>query len=175
VGIDARSIARLMSLMGGKVDVEDVDFERLCRDLIARKNAEHAEAFVASDYSRRLVFLPQCLRCTARCQAHEQGAEHVCAECGSCKAGDIVRRGGELGYLGVRILKGGSAVARLVDELRPGAVLGVACHFEGALGILECERLGIPVQCVSLLRDGCADTDVDLDGVLEVMARKAEG
>jgi len=175
VGISAKGIARLMSLMGGAVNVEDVDFEALCRDLISRKNQEHAEAFARSDFSRRMVFLPQCIRCTAKCQAHEEGAEHVCVECGSCKAGDIVRRGADLGYLGVRILKGGSAVARLVDELKPGAVLGVACHFEGALGILECERLGIPVQCVSLLRDGCADTDVDLEEVLQLMNRKADG
>ena len=171
--ISPKSIARLMSLMGGKLDVEDVDFPALCQDLIVRKNAEHAAAYAAVPYSRRLVFLPQCIRCTEKCRAHEKGAEHVCAECGACKAGDIVRRGGELGYLGVRILKGGSAVARVVDELRPGAVLGVACHFEGALGILECERLGIPVQCVPLLRDGCADTDVELAKVLEFMDKTA--
>jgi hypothetical protein len=174
VGISAKSIARLMSLMGGGVNVEDVDFVQLCRDLISRKNEEHAETFARTPYAARMVFLPQCLRCTAECQAHEEGAEHVCAECGACKAGDIVRRGGELGYLGVRILKGGSAVTRLVDELKPGAVVGVACHFEGALGILECERLGIPVQCVSLLRDGCADTDVDLDQVFALMDRKTD-
>jgi len=174
LAISPKSVMRLMSLMGGEVNVEDVDFPKLCNDLIARKNREHADAFAATPYSRRLVFLPQCLRCTEKCQAHEQGAEHVCAECGACKAGDIVRRGGELGYLGVRILKGGSAVARIIDELRPGAVLGVACHFEGALGILECERLGIPVQCVPLLRDGCADTDVELEPVLQLMA-KTEG
>ncbi len=171
MGFAAKSLARLMSLMGAAA-LEDADFPELCRELISKKNLEHAEAFARADYSRRIVFLPQCLRCTAECQAHEQGAEHVCAECGACKAGDVVRRGAELGYLGVRILKGGSAVTRLVDELRPGAVLGVACHFEGALGILECERLGIPVQCVSLVRDGCADTDVEVDAVIELMEKK---
>ena len=172
MGISAKSIARLMSLMGGGVAVEDLDFVKVCRDLIGRKNQEHAEAFARTPYAQRIVFLPQCIRCTAKCQAHEEGAEHICAECGECKAGSIVRRGADLGYMGVRILKGGSAITRLVDELKPGAVLGVACHFEGALGILECERLDIPVQCVSLLRDGCADTDVNLDEVLELMDRK---
>ena len=171
MGLAAKSLARLVSLMGGAA-LGEADFPGLCRELIARKNREHAEAFARADYSRRMAFLPQCLRCTEKCRAEERGAEHVCAGCGACKAGEVVRRGGELGYLGVRILKGGSAVTRLVEELKPGAVLGVACHFEGALGILECERVGIPVQCVPLLRDGCADTDVELDAVLEVMEKK---
>jgi hypothetical protein len=160
-------MARLLALAGGRL--EDIDFPEFCRQIVARKNAEHAAAFRATPFARRMVFLPQCIRCTEKCAAHEQAAEHVCARCGECKAGEISRRGGELGYLGVHILKGGSAVARLVEKLRPGAVLGVACQFEGALGILECERQGIPVQCVPLLRDGCADTDVELSRVLELM------
>ena len=53
------------------------------------------------------------------------------------------------------------------------AVLGVACSLEGALGSLECERAGIPVQFIPLLRDGCADTDVDLDTVLETLEFRA--
>ncbi len=171
MGLAAKSLARLVSLMGGAA-LAEADFPEICRELVARKNQEHAEAFARTDYSQRMVFLPQCLRSTEKCQAKEQGAEHVCAQCGACKAGEVVRRGRELGCMGVRILKGGSAVTRLVDELAPGAVLGVACHFEGALGILECERLGIPVQCVPLLRDGCADTDVELDAVLELMEKK---
>jgi len=168
--MNAKGMMRLMKLMGSKA-LEDIDFPEFCRDIVARKNREHAEAFAGVDYSRRMVFLPQCIRCTADCKAHEEGSEHICVLCDACKAGSIVRKGRELGYMGVHILKGGSAVSKIVDEKDPGAVLGVACHFEGALGILECERKGIPVQCVPLLRDGCADTDVNLDLVLEAMQK----
>ena len=83
-----------------------------------------------------------------------------------------MERAEQLGYAGVKILKGGSAVAKLIEEMKPKAVLGVACNFEGALGILECERKGVIVQFVSLLRDGCADTDVELDEVFEMMEFK---
>jgi hypothetical protein len=75
--------------------------------------------------------------------------------------------------MGVKILKGGSAVARHVEKMKPKAVLGLACQYEGALGIFECERLGVAVQFVPLTRDGCADTDVDLDKVLAALEMSA--
>ena len=157
---------RLMELLG---EGGEGSFAEVCRAIALRKNKENALAFARTDYGQRLVLLPQCLRSSARCRAEEHQAEYRCAGCGACKIAAIVRRAGELGYLGVRILKGGSAVSRLIGELRPRAVLGVACDFEGALGILECERQGVAVQFVPLLSDGCADTDVELEEVLEVM------
>ena len=35
---------------------------------------------------------------------------------------------------------------------------------------MECERAGAAVQFVSLSRDGCSETDVDLDEVKSVLA-----
>jgi hypothetical protein len=141
----------------------------LCRAIASRKNKEHALDFARTPYSERMVFVPQCLRAVGRCRAEERAAEYVCGSCGECKIAAVVERAGRLGYMGVRILKGGSAVSRVLDELRPAAVLGVACGFEGAVGMLECERQGIAVQFVPLLRDGCADTDVDIGDVLDAM------
>jgi hypothetical protein len=36
--------------------------------------------------------------------------------------------------------------------------------------MLQCERVGAAVQFVPLSRDGCADTDVDIDEVMSVLA-----
>ena len=168
VTADPRKLNRLMEMLRGTIQ-EGESFQDFCKALSLRKNKEYALAFSRTAYSERLVLLPQCLRCTAQCQAEEKGAELICKRCGACKAAAIAERAEELGYLGVCMLKGGTAVAKLVERLKPKGVLGVACHFEGVLGVLECERLGIPVQFVALLRDGCADTDVDLDEVLEAM------
>ena len=33
------------------------------------------------------------------------------------------------------------------------------------MGVVVCERVGVPAFCVPLLRAGCSDTDVDLDDV----------
>jgi len=132
---------------------------------VFRKNRQNALRFLRTPYAQRVVLVPQCLRATARCQAEERGHEYVCRRCGACKIATIARRAEELGYLGVRILKGGSALPRLVAKTGLKAVLGIACGNEGLLGVLACERAGVPAFCVPLLKTGCADTDVDLEEV----------
>lgn len=164
----SEKLNRLMELLGNAAE-EGGSFAEVCKALSIRKNKENALAFSQTDYHERIVLVPQCLRSTSDCKAEEEAAEYRCAKCGACKIASIVRRAEELGYQGVHILKGGSAISRLLEELKPRAILGVACNFEGALGILECERNGVVVQFVPLLNDGCADTDVELDEVLEVL------
>ena len=141
----------------------------MCAAITSRKNKEQALPFAAVPCAERLVILPHCLRATDSCAAEERAAEYTCAKCRACKIAEITEKAEELGYLGVRILKGGSAVSAVLKEVKPRAVLGVACNFEGALGALECERMGIAVQFVALARDGCADTDVDIQEVLQAL------
>ncbi|MBN1355676.1 DUF116 domain-containing protein [bacterium] len=161
-------LTRRIQLLDGAL-AEGVSFVEICEAVTSRKNKEYAVPFSRTEFHERLVLLPQCLRSTENCVAEEKSAEYVCARCRSCKIAQIIDRAEELGYLGVRILKGGSAVAHILAEVAPRAVLGIACMFEGAIGILECEKAGIAVQFIPLLRDGCADTDVDITEVLEIM------
>lgn len=164
----AAKLDRLMELLGSDSQ-KGGSMTELCAAITSRKNKEQALPFAAVPYAERLVILPHCLRATGVCKAEERSAEYACAKCHACKIATIVEKAEELGYLGVRILKGGSAVAAVLEDAKPRAVLGVACNLEGALGSLECERAGIPVQFVSLARDGCADTDVDTKDVIETM------
>ncbi len=161
-------IAKLAGLLGPKV-LAGGDIAGACAKFAEKKNREHARAFAAVPFAERIVFVPQCMRATGRCRAEEKGAEYICTRCGGCSVAPIARRAMELGYMGLKILKGGSAVARHVEKMKPRAVLGLACQYEGALGIFECERLGVAVQFVPLLRDGCADTDVELEKVFAVL------
>ena len=133
--------------------------------LVFRKNRENALAFLRTPCAQRVIFVPQCLRSTDACQADERNGEYFCKGCGACKIAGIARRARELGYLGVRIVKGGSTLPRLIAETRAGAVLGVSCCIEGVMGIVACERAGIPAFCVPLSKTGCSDTDVDLADV----------
>jgi len=164
----AEKLNKLFELLGGQA-IEGGSLAELYSAITSRKNKEHALKFSQTKYSERVILVPQCLRSTDKCAAEEHSAEYVCKKCRACKIAEVVERAEQLGYAGVKILKGGSAVAKLIEEMKPKAVLGVACNFEGALGILECERKGVIVQFVSLLRDGCADTDVELDEVFEMM------
>ena len=159
----------LAGLVGGGGAGLDGGMAEVLAQAVSRKNAENLPKFRGTPYPRRLVVVPQCLRSTAKCRAEEHNHEHLCKECGVCKIAAIVRRARELGYLGVRILKGGSALPRILAAEKPGAVLGIACCMEGFMGLLACERGGVPAFCVPLLRAGCSDTDVDLDAVLKAM------
>ncbi|HNQ88182.1 MAG TPA: DUF116 domain-containing protein [Verrucomicrobiota bacterium] len=165
----AEKLNRLFEMLSQEARHEGASMPELCRAIVSRKNTENALAFSKAPYARRWVFMPQCLRALGKCRAEERAYEHVCVRCGACPAAAIHAKAEALGYGGVRMLKGGSAVIRLLDEHKPLAVLGVACAFEGAMGMLECERRGVAVQSVLLLRDGCADTTVELADVFETM------
>ncbi len=163
----------LIEMMAANAGAEDID--AFTDEFAARKNAENAPPFARVPYEKRILLLPQCLRSSAHCQAKEVGVLYECAHCGSCKIPEIIAEADSLGYMGVFILKGGRAVIQLISELQPGAILGVACPYEGFIGIMECERRGIPVQFVPLTKDGCADTEVDLETLKTFLARLEEG
>jgi hypothetical protein len=163
----------LVETMAASAGVEDID--RFADEFAARKNGEHAEAFARVPYGRRILLVPQCLRASGACAAEQKGPFYECARCGACAIDRIIDEAERLGYMGVHILKGGRAVAQLIERYSPGAVAGVACNYEGIIGIIECERRGIPVQFVALTRDGCADTEVDFEHLKSFLARLDPG
>ena len=129
--------------------------------------------FLAVPFTDRLVLVPHCLRNTQKCKAEEHGSYYVCLECGGCKIGEISKKAKELNYKGIYILKGGRTIEKLLEKFSPKAVLGVACSFEGAQGFELIENKGkdTAVQFISLTKDGCSDTDVDLPEVLELLEK----
>jgi len=165
----AQQVNEILRWIGEDAAGDESHFNELCRAVAVRKNKEHARRFAAVPRAERIVLLPQCLRKLGACKAVETARGYQCRECMSCPAGAIQRKAKELGYRGVFMLKGGRAVATVIAEQKPRAVVGVACAYEGALGVLACERAGAAVQFVPLERDGCSDTDVDVDEVTSVL------
>jgi hypothetical protein len=134
-----------------------------------KKNRRMKNAFSAAKHSERVVFVPHCMRNIEKCIAHEKGSHYVCMECGACKISEISKSSRKLGYMGLFILKGGKAVDKLVSELKPKAIVGVACFFEGTQGIKAGEKHKLSVQFVPLTKDGCVNTDVELSEVLKTL------
>lgn len=60
-------------------------------------------------------------------------------------------------------------VEKILKEHRPEACLGVACLKEVILGLSLCEKMGIVVIGIPLLREGCVATDVDWHELREKM------
>ena len=133
---------------------------------IKTKNLRWEGSFDQAQTRDKIILVPQCLRNLRKCKAKDYGGYFLCAECGACKINFITKTARETGHRGPFILKGGRAVIKLIQELKPKAIFGIACVYEGELGIKECERHKIPVQFVQLTKDGCINTDVDLKKVL---------
>ena len=143
--------------------------EKKYRKFIESENRKNRKKFLKIPFSERLILLPQCLRNSKNCIAKEEGPIYRCALCGKCAVAKITVKAGELGYKAVYVLKGGKIIPDIFKKQAPGAVIGVACYYEGFLGMNICREFKIPVQFFSLLRDGCADTEVDIDAFLKFM------
>ena len=57
-------------------------------------------------------------------------------------------------------------VGKIIKKASPKAVVGVACMKELVMAL---DELSIPAQSVELSKDGCVDTDVDLESVMDVI------
>ena len=159
---------KIISLLGGNDKMIDMVNVEMRNTLLKNRFSE-------VPYEDRIVVLPQCLRdlnCPVRFSS-VGGAQ--CAGCGKCKIFEISERAKELGYKGVYIALGSGFVRRTIKEVRPKAIVGVACPSELNWGILEFSNKGLPCQGVLLLRDGCVETDVDLEELFCVMEMYQNG
>lgn len=142
------------------------------RDLISfsirLQNSMNKKAFEAVPVEKRAVFLPQCLR-SARCPASLTPEGIVCKGCGLCTTTEAL---GELRRMGYRvfIVPGSSFIRRMVKKYHPGGIIGVGCTLEVKEGLTLCDQLGIPGMGVVTLKDGCVETLVNWNEVLEVAA-----
>jgi hypothetical protein len=80
----------------------------------------------------------------------------------------------EYGYKGICVAPGGRLAVKYITEMRPAAIIAVACDKELEEGVKAVKTLAedddIPlIVIVPLLKDGCVDTVVDTDEALEVI------
>ncbi|MEM5812425.1 MAG: DUF116 domain-containing protein [Candidatus Aenigmatarchaeota archaeon] len=154
-----RALKRSLKILG--VKPENVD--RLYIDF---KNDHYREDFSLISPKFKIIFLPQCLR-KISCRALLTESGYKCTNCSpdDCKVYAIKSAAEKKGYR-VFICPGGTMVFKIIRKLRPKAVLGVACLKEL---VLAAEELRIPMQGIELLKNGCVNTDVDLEQVLSFL------
>ncbi|MBU0761517.1 MAG: DUF116 domain-containing protein [Candidatus Altiarchaeota archaeon] len=147
-----------------KVGVEEDIVSNLIIDL---RNIRYKDQYIKTPYTERMVFLPQCLR-HPKCPAPltEEGIK--CLNCGRCGIGILKE---ETEQLGGRffIAPGSSLIKRMIKKYHPKAVLGIGCSMEVKEGTAVISSIGLPVQGVKLLRDGCVDTRVDMIKLYELI------
>lgn len=148
--------------------------ERHVRFMTVLLSNEIWRATVASTpFNRRILLLPQCLRSVAECLGEMDELGLLCMECGSCDICRLQEKAESLGYI-VLVAEGTTVVARLLEEGRIDAVVGISC-----LSVLErafrpMSDDAIPGIAVPLLSDGCAGTAVDIDWATEAIVLRGE-
>jgi len=136
-------------------------------------NEAWRETVAAIPYEKRLLLLPKCLRSAKECPAQFDEIGLLCEHCGRCVIDDLKTQAERLGYA-VLVAEGSPVVMSLIETGRIEGVVGASC-----LSVLEkvfpyMEAGAVPGLAIPLLRDGCANTSVDLDWVWEALYQTAD-
>ncbi|WP_406661064.1 DUF116 domain-containing protein [Methanolobus sp. ZRKC3] len=134
--------------------------------LVEVRNAVMIDKFRKVE-DERVIFLPQCLRspkCKARC---DPIIGYECKICGLCDIGNVCEAAEKYNFQ-VYIIPGGSFVKKIIKAHRPKSCIGVACYPELAESMQGCSPFMV-VQGISLTRDGCFDTRVDVNEIISKM------
>jgi len=131
-------------------------------------NEAWREMVAAIPYEKRLLLLPNCLRPADECPARFDELGLLCQQCGRCVIGELKGQAEQLGYA-VLIAEGSPVVMSLIETGQVEGIVGVSC-----LSVLErvfpyMEAGAVPGVAIPLLRDGCANTAVDLDWLWEAI------
>ena len=126
------------------------------------------EQVAAVPYGKRLLLLPRCLRQIDGCRARIDQFGLVCARCGLCPIRDLQEEAESLGYA-VLVAEGSDLVTSIIQTGKISGIVGVGC-----LSVLEqafpyMEAASIPGLAIPLLYDGCRETAVDLDWVVDAI------
>jgi hypothetical protein len=134
--------------------------------LVEVRNAVMLEKF-KNTKGKRVIFLPQCMRhpkCKARC---DPIIGYECKMCGLCDIG-IICKAALKHHFEVYVIPGGSFVKKIIKTQRPDSCIGVACYPELSESMQGASPFMV-VQGISLVRDGCFDTKVDVEEVIRKM------
>lgn len=149
----------------GFVGMKPENIDKLYAEL---KNDYYKEQFKDIPSKEKIVFLPHCLRkygCDAKVERNIGYKCNGCKNHKSCKVYAIKNEAEKKGYR-VFVTPGGSMVMDIVKKMKPKAVIGVACMKEIVIAL---DNLNVPLQSITLSRDGCVGTDVKIKEVFDVL------
>jgi hypothetical protein len=121
--------------------------------------------------SERVLLVSHCLRPSKGCRAKTGAWGIECVGCNpSCQVNIMKTTALESGYKAVCIAPGGSLALKFVREHKPKGIVAVACKKELEEGIENVRKLSDGEECrapaiviVPLTKDGCVDTEVDIE------------
>jgi len=147
---------RLGGIFGVSADSVKASFLEFNNALVRAETATRTR-------SRVLLLLPHCLQNSA-CSRMLSGDIRNCGECGSCSVCELRQLLSKYDFE-TCIVGGGGLALKMVDELHPDGVIGVACERELVAALKEIRN--VPVIAISNRRpEGpCRNTNVVVDRV----------
>ncbi|CAJ38108.1 DUF116 domain-containing protein [Methanocella arvoryzae] len=140
---------------------------RIDRIGIRMKNRAICPSFRKTPFSKRAIFVPQCLR-SVRCPAALSPEGIMCKDCGACGIASARKEATKLGYK-FFIVPGSSFIIRMIRQYQPEAIIGVGCLCEVREGLDMMHRSKIPAMGVIMDRAGCVSTTLDWQKLYEIM------
>ncbi len=135
---------------------------------IALMNSIYKDTYGKTQMSKRLLFLPQCLR-NLECPAKTSPRDGIiCKGCGRCEIANIKKMCDERG-INICISPGSEFVKRAIRDKKPRAVIGIACQHDLYEGMRSVTSKGIPAVGVVLSKTGCVMTEVNWEDVREML------
>ncbi len=144
------------------LQLDDLMIDRISIDLRNRINKLEFEKTDAKDV---IIVLPHCLRDTS-CPAKLGKSGLECIKCGKCSIGKI-KNISDKKNIDLYIVPGSSFIKNIVKQRKFKAVIGVACPVD--LNLAMTSLHDFTPQGVYLLTDGCINTTVNVDEVIELI------
>jgi len=133
--------------------------------MVSLKNMAHRSAFAKTKH--RLLLTPHCMR-SLDCPAPSTRFGIQCQRCGRCVFSRMVEDADRLGYT-LFIVAGSSYVRHIINKESADGVLLVACNYELNKVMRSLKHRRIVTYGVPLLTDGCYNTEVDYENLVNVM------
>ncbi len=132
----------------------------------------------------RLLLLPHCLRPSETCTAKQTRDGLLCPPgCDQkCLVAEVRAAAQARGYGAVCVASGGAMALRSVRAHQPRGIVAAACEKELALGVEGVRGLAQeldwrmpPIAVIPLTKDGCIDTELDIEEALRVLSLGLDG
>jgi geranylgeranyl diphosphate synthase, type II len=140
--------------------------------MVAVSNAYWQPFFEAVPFARRLFLLPHCLSDRKACAGSYDSIGLHCAGCGKCDIHGLKNEAERRGYT-VVVAEGTSSVLLKVLEEGVEAIFGVACLDSLEKSFRQIVELGIPHVAIPLLKNGCVDTEAEVELIQTMLAAES--
>lgn len=157
----------LTVLVAGLLRVKRIKIERAFIDLNNRMVMAMVRAGRRFVPEKILILMPHCIQYD-NCKIKVTRDVRNCVGCGRCEIGELVSLSDEY-RINLLVLTGGTIARRRLVELRPDAVIAVACERDLTSGVQDAYPLPVIAIVNKRPRGYCLETGVDMADVKQAI------